>query len=328
MRFGASTIWAAAFAAIVGGGAWVASAAEPTPSTQPVTQTQLSVLSLPQGPLLLMQNADDSVYEAPTIPREDEGVNAGGVNFDLRFSYLTDYVYRGIKRSAPNGIDPAGAGGTSGNSPNLQFDGSMEFDLGKLPHPFVGVFANIFNDDPLTRFQEIRPFLGLELPLRPLTIAGGYNAYIFPDREDFNTSEVFVRVTLDDTRLFGGDRPLFSPYAYLAYDVDRYDGFYAEAGLKHDFVIEDTGITLTAVGDVAYVENRQFRALRGSASDSGFQHYDVGFIGSYSLNTLLNVPRRYGRWQVEGYLFYTDGISDRLRADTQLWGGVGFGFRY
>ncbi len=323
MRFGAWRMWAAAVAAAV----LLLMAPHPANAAEPAPQP--SPLSLPRHPLSLMQSDDESVYEMPAVPREDEGVNAGGVNFDLRVSYLTDYLYRGIKRSTPNGIDPAGTGKSSGNGPNLQFDGSFEFDLGKLPHPLVGLFSNIFNDDPLTRFQEVRPYLGLKLPLRPLTIAAGYNTYIFPDREDFNTSEVFAKVTLDDTGLFGSDRPILSPYGYIAYDLDRYDGFYCEAGITHAFAIEDTGITLTAVADIAYVaDNKQFVSLKRASSDSGFQHYDVGFIGSYSFNTLLSIPRRYGNWQLEGYLFYTDGISDRLRADTQLWGGVGFKFRY
>ena len=44
--------------------------------------------------------------------------------------------------------------------------------------------------------------------------------------------------------------------------------------------------------------------------------------------TLLNIPRRYGDWRLKGYLFYTDGIEDELRADTQLWGGMGIQFSY
>ena len=54
----------------------------------------------------------------------------------------------------------------------------------------------------------------------------------------------------------------------------------------------------------------------------------MGAIANYSLNTLLNVTRRYGEFSLQGYLFYTDGIDHDLRADTQLWGGVGINFKY
>ncbi|GIW75539.1 MAG: hypothetical protein KatS3mg104_0602 [Phycisphaerae bacterium] len=46
---------------------------------------------------------------------------------------------------------------------NLQFDGKISFDLGKLPHPFVQVFVNVAENDPVSNFQEIRPTVGVRL---------------------------------------------------------------------------------------------------------------------------------------------------------------------
>ena len=107
-----------------------------------------------------------------------------------------------------------------------------------------------------------------------------------------------------------------------AYDFDLYNGWYFEAGVKHEIIFEETGFRLTFIADVGYAyDNAQF--LRQGTDDSGFQHYDVGMIGSYSLNNLFNFSRRYGEFSLEGYLYYTDGIDDDLLADTQLWGGVG-----
>jgi hypothetical protein len=84
---------------------------------------------------------------------------------------------------------------------------------------------------------------------------------------------------------------------------------------------------LTAVADVAYVRGYQFYLRQGN-DDTGFQHYDLGLIGRYSLNTLLNIPKRYGDFSLEGYLFYTDSLDHNLRADTQIWGGMGIRFQY
>jgi hypothetical protein len=97
--------------------------------------------------------------------------------------------------------------------------------------------------------------------------------------------------------------------------------------VKHDFAFEDWGLVLTAVADVGYVSHQGFFTLKNGTS-SGFQHYDVGLIGTYSLNTLINIPHRYGQWSLKGYLYYTDGIDHNLRADTQLWGGAGIQFEY
>ena len=140
---------------------------------------------------------------------------------------------------------------------------------------------------------------------------------------------MFAKLTLDDSYFFKTDQPIFSPYVYAAYDYDLYDGWYIEAGLKHDFPIEDTGITLTALADVGcVVSNRQFTGRNDPNADTGFQHYDLGLIGTFSLNSMFNTSRRYGEFAVKGYLYYTDGIENDLLADTQLWGGIGISFKY
>jgi hypothetical protein len=280
-------------------------------------------------PVTLVDNPE-SIYAPPAPAREIDKTNEGGVNFTLDVNYLTDYVFRGIDRSEVAGINPNETGdGGSEDAPNLQFEGSLKFDLGRLPHPVIGLFANVYNDDPISRFQEVRPYIGFEWNIKPLTISAGNITYIFPERDDFNTSEVYARVELDDTLLLGrADGPVFSPYIFAAYDYDLWDGLYLEAGIKHDFPFDDIGVVLTAVADVGYAFNNEFFTAPGSSDDTGFQHYDVGLIGTYGLNPLLNIPRRYGQWQLRGYLFYTDGIDDDLRADTQVWGGVGIHFAY
>jgi hypothetical protein len=290
--------------------------------------------------LTLSQDQDrdpyESIYEPPGPPRPEDGVNNGGVNFDMRVSYLTDYVFRGIDQSERlASIDnlgnptPAAKQGHE-DAPNLQFDSFLTLNLGRLPHPVAGVFVNIYNDDPISRFQEIRPYFGFDWNLKPLRVQAGQISYVYPERENLNTQEVWASVTFDDSRLWRTERPVLAPYGYVAYDYDLYDALYAEMGVRHEFELEDTGIMLTAVADVAYVLNHDLFVDTNSpkANDTGFQHYDVGLIGSYSLNKLVGIPRRYGQWTMNGYLYYTDGINSGLRADTQVWGGVSVGFRY
>jgi hypothetical protein len=262
---------------------------------------------------------DRSVYAPPAPPRDDEGVNAGGVHIDLNVRYVTDNVFRGVDRSEVGGPEDA---------PNLQFDGRLSFDLGKLPHPFVGAFVNVYDSDPVSRFQEVRPYFGFQWNLRPFLVEAGNVTYIFPERDDLNTAEVYGRVTFDDSWLFRTDRPILSPYVYVAYDYDKYDGWYVEAGLKHEMVIEGTGLTLTGVANIAYVLDHGFFALTPNGKDTGLQHYQVGLIASYSLNHLFQLSPRYGTFTLEGYVFYDDRTSTDLRADIQIWGGMGIGFKY
>jgi hypothetical protein len=274
---------------------------------------------------LAMEPDTESVYAPPVAPREEEGINQGAVNLDLTVRYMTDYVYRGIDYGET--IPGTTFGGGAEDAPNLQFDGRILFDLGKLPHPYVGIFVNVYDSDPISRFQTVRPFFGLEWNIRPLTIDVGHQNFIYPERDDSSTAEVYGKITFDDSWLFRTEKPLLSPYVYAAYDYDLYNGYYLEGGVSHDFAIEDTGIVLTALADVAYVRGQQIYLLEGT-DDTGFQHYDLGLIGRYSLNTLLNIPKRYGDFSLEGYIYYTDSLDSQLRADTQIWGGVGIRFQY
>lgn len=269
--------------------------------------------------LALLQSDYPSVYAPPEPERDDQGVNEGGVNFTLEVRYMTDYIYRGVER-----FDNLGS---HEDSPNFQVDGSIHWDLGKLPHPFVGLFVNVFDSDPISNFQEIRPRVGFDWNLRPLLLTAGHNSYLFPDRDELETTEIFGQIQLDDSYFLKSDQPLLSPYVYAAYDYDLYEGWYFEIGVSHDFPIEDWGIVLTALAHVGYVHANEYFTRR-NGEDSGFQHYQLGLVGKYSLNTLLNMSQRYGEWSVVGYLNYTDGIDEDLQSDTQVWGGLGIGFEY
>ncbi|MDB5292262.1 MAG: hypothetical protein JWL69_3503 [Phycisphaerales bacterium] len=272
------------------------------------------------APFRLALDEPQSVYPQIAPPREDEGINAGGVNFNVDVSYLSTYVYRGIDQTT----DPM----KDKQERALQFDGKASFDLGKLPHPYVSLFVNVFNSDPISRFEEVRPSFGLDWPIKPLTFSGGYTSYIFPNRKGLDTQEAYAKITLDDSRIFHTERPLLQPYIFGAYDLDVYKGFYLEAGIRHDFVFEDIGLTLTPTADIAYVINNPLYELMPKGRTHGLQHYDVELIATYSLNHLFNTSRRYGEWSVRGYLTYTAKIDKELRGDTLIWGGVGLNFSY
>lgn len=303
----------------------------------------VALLIAPTGPApgqpvslqpLVRQEQRESVYAPPAPAREDEGLNQGAVHVALGVSYLTDYVWRGIERFE---FDPRFATIPNGNSTskedfaNIQFEGRLSFDLGKFPSPFVELFVNAAEDQQGEdqSFQEIRPTVGFDWNLRPLKFSGGHTSYIFPEDEtDANgvpeSSEIFGRLEIDDSYFFRTERPVFSPYVFAAYDYDEFEGSYIEAGGKHVFQFEDTGLTLTLNAHVAYVSG--LTEVYGDSS--GFQHYQVGLTGEYSLNQLLNFSTRYGEWSIRGYLNFTGEIDKDLHADDQLWGGAGIGFKY
>lgn len=270
-------------------------------------------------PLLLSLLQDyETVYAPPEPPQEGVGFNEGAVNTDLSVTYVTDNVFRGIER-----FDEVG---DSEDAANVQISGALSWDLGKLPHPFIGLFVNVFEDDPVSNFQELRPVVGFEWNLRPLIFSAGNTGYQFPDRDALETAEVWGRLEWDDSALFDADRPVFSPYVFAAYDYDLFEGWYLEAGIDRSFHFDEINVVLTLHGHVSYVEGIELFAAGEDLS--GFQHYQVGLTGAYSLNNLLNVSRRYGEWSLIGFINYTDNIEDEMLADTQLWGGGGIGFQY
>jgi len=277
-------------------------------------------------PSIMSAPASDvpSVYAPPEPPGENEGANNGGVNVDLTVKYLTDDVYRGVSHDRAIGGDT--------HASNFQADTKFTFNFGNFPHPYFGVFTNVADSDPVSRFQEIRPYIGVNYTLRPLIFDVSHISYIYPERERLdpspNSSEVIFKLTLDDSYYFLTPRPVLSPYVSGAYDYDRNKGWYLEAGLKHDFVFEDISCTLTTYGDVAYISNFAQQFILTSPQDSGFQHWDLGLIGDLSVTDLLKIPPRYGNLSVQGYFTYTGRFDNDVLANSVLWGGVGIHFKY
>lgn len=266
------------------------------------------------------QAIPDSVYPPPEpFVGEDPREAQTGFHFGLDVRYLTDYIWRGIER-----FDA----GRTEDEANLQFDTRIAFDLGKLPHPYVNLFVNVAENDPISSFEEVRPEVGFDWPVRPLVISAGYTSYIFPDREGIDTSEVFLKMALDDSVIFHTERPVFNPYVFGAYDFDVFQGLYLEAGLNHTLPIENTGLVFIANAHAAYVNRFDLFAADPSISSSGFQHWQVGLTAKYTLNTLLNIPDRFGKISVNGYLNYTDSIDEDIVATDQLWGGAGVSLEF
>jgi len=174
-------------------------ATDPQPILLPTTDLSGVDLTNSQiDPILADSYGDDDSVYAPANPLHDEeAVNGGGAHLDLNFSYVNRYVYRGVNHDAVS---------THSNALNLLAEGRLSFDLGDYPHPFVGVFANIYDADPLSRFQEVRPYVGFTWNLRPFLLEAGNINYIYPQRENLNIPEVYGKMTIDDALLLHKSR--------------------------------------------------------------------------------------------------------------------------
>lgn len=257
--------------------------------------------------------------EIPSQWGNQEG-NNGGAHFSLDFAYANEYVYRGVNHDAV---------ATHGNSLNLLFDGKLEFDLGQYPHPYVELFTNVYDADPLSRFQEIRPIVGADWDVRPFDVDLSEISYIYPNRETFNYPEIDLKVSLDDNLLWNTEKPVISPYVLGAFEYQKFEGWYLEFGIKHDFEFEDFGLTVTPEVNVGWISGlKQQFVFINDVRCTGWQHFELGLTITYSLNFLLNVSKKYGEFDVKGYGFYDDRLSPQITSSNAFWGGLGLGFKY
>ena len=261
----------------------------------------------------------ESVYAPPQVLDGQSGTNEGALSLEIGGRYMTDYIFRGLEIIEPPGSEDAF---------NFQLEADLTMDLGRLPDPFLRVFTNTAEGDEISRFQVIRPSVGLEWQTEMLTIAVGWQNFTYPDRDDLDTSEIFLDLQINDGVLFTEEDPIIGPFVFVAYDVDQYDGFYFAGGVRRTFELLDSNVDLTIEGLVAYVSEYSLYSVAPANDGTGFSHYQVGLKAQYNLNSLLNIAQRYGSWSAAGYLYYTDGIDDELGATTQIWGGGGIVFEY
>lgn len=292
-----------------------------------------------QVPALIPIGQPESVYAPPAPPREGDGINQGAVHLDFDLVVTTDYVWRGIERFEFDPDFPRSPGAPDPGTPdegedvaNAQLNLKLRWDLGKFPSPFIRVFVDAAEDTDQpgsSSFREIQPTLGFDWNIRPLKFSFGNTNYIFPETDfDANgvpeSGEVFARLEIDDSYFFKTERPIFAPYVFAAYDYDKFEGLYAEAGVSHTFLIEETPLAITVNGHVAYASGLSEIFI----GNGGFQHYQVGVTADYSLNQLFNFSTRFGEWSLTGFINYTGEIDEDMRVDEQLWGGGGITFKY
>jgi hypothetical protein len=314
--------------AAIAAGLSIAPIAKADDLTNPTPDTPKNFMSAVQASDVILASVVGNEAEDPFASQQpdvlpewgDQEINNGKVHFSFDFAYSNRYLYRGVDHDAV---------ASHSNSLNLLFDGKLEFDLDKYPHPYVEVFTNIYDSDPVSRFQEVRPILGVNWDVKPFDLDLSEISYIYPERESFNYPEIDFKITLDDNLILNTERPVLSPYVLGAFEYQKHEGWYVETGVKHDFVFEDWGIVVTPQACIAWISGLQQQfVFINTIKSTGWQHLEIGLNISYSLNKLLNVSTKYGEFDVKGYGFYDDKLSDQVTASNAFWGGIGLGFRY
>ena len=252
------------------------------------------------------------VYAPPMLERDDAPAadvrELLPLHGNVTIGVATDDVFRGVE------LNPSADGAHAQLSARLTLG-----DDGLGPRPFAGVVADAAGDGGFA-LQSLRPAAGVEVVGEWGTVALGHRSLLFPDG-GLDTNEVFVESAVSEYY------SLFQPFGLVAYDYDRYDGLYAEAGLRVALAkpTDNLGLNIEVVTGYA----QDYGLLAGpDGDDTGFAHYRLGVSARYGLNELLNLPRDRGEWSVLGEIGYVDGLDGRLRADTQVFGGVSLSVRF
>jgi hypothetical protein len=301
----------------------------------------VAALSLPvragaAGGWLAAEGSDPS-QAAPTAAAE--WTKPVPLSFSLRYTLVSDYIFRGINFS-----EYAGEGR---EKLNHQMTAGVEWDTGAFGSVgFTAWFEWYAAQEKLTptyggHTQEIDYTAYWKYPISPIstTVETGWIAYTFPPisgdgRTDY---EWYLKLSLDDGKLWGTPSAVLNPYLayYHGLDLARNASWW-ETGVSHDFALADCGCAgLPVLKDVTITpslvlgaQHHYFRKLGlAHRADTGLAALQYGLSVTYDLSSALGLPASAGSLTVGGFLNFSEAL-DRKAINDELYGGMTVGYSW
>ncbi len=261
------------------------------------------------------------------------------MNFSVDYTIVSDYVFRGVNLSEFSG--------EGAERPNHQLNVAVSYDTGRFGtfsvaawfEWFGGQTNPAFDSDAHGHLQEVDYTISWSFDLStiapgvPVTLETGWICYTLPQEvgDIYKTNEWYVKLSLDDSTLFGTESAVLSPYVAHYLDVDDAKGSWIEIGVSHDFplaeclgeapVLKHMTVTPSAVLGIDH------RYLPGDSTRLANLNY--GLAIAYDLTGALNVTERYGSVTVTGFANYSQGLSSSARAEAlsdEFYGGLTIGY--
>jgi len=280
----------------------------------------------------LADDADKAAASAPPKPSA-EFTKPIPLSFRVDYTLASDKVWRGVNwteyagegREKPNhflgtGVELATPVGTFGAAFWFAwFAGQDRLTPGCDDHFHEADYVAYWR----RAFQEIAT-----------TVELGWIAYTFPQitGDWHDTYEVYVKLSFDDSKLFGTKSPVLNPYIYYGLDIDMGDyGSWIELGISHNFPLASfdalknvaflKDLTITPSLGLA-IEHRYMDKFAGPGQEATRLAYiQYGLAVAYDVGKAIGLPRRYGDLNVVGYLNFNDAMREDLLND-ELYGGV------
>ncbi|MCK5114679.1 MAG: hypothetical protein KAR11_07965, partial [Phycisphaerae bacterium] len=180
------------------------------------------------------------------------------VTFSIDYTFVSDYIWRGINLSNPSRSTGA-SHNEGGRWPNQQMTLGAEVYLGKFGRVGGSIWFEWYCGQPYLTpedgsktLQEIdyTVYYGYDISQIGLDVEVGFIWYQFPRAtgDAAGTQEIYTNLSFDDSvlyRLCGLDvkDPILNPYLFIAWDLDlARGGSYYEFGLNHEFALSDMGM--------------------------------------------------------------------------------------
>jgi hypothetical protein len=293
------------------------------------------------------------------------------VSFTLDYTLASDYVWRGINRS-----EYCGEGR---EKPNHQLSVGFEIDPSQLGAPPIGRFGGAVWFEWYAGQERLTPWSGNNLQevdyqvywaydVEPIALGVevGWIAYHYPRLRDSGapppsdaayTHEVYVKLSFDDSKVFG--EPMLSPTVTYYHDVDEVQAGFLIAQISHDFplrkscgkapILKDLTITPSfalAVDhryyDKAHVGSQSptvvsvpreelivDEPLYFTAKGTRLAYLEYGLVVQYDLSGALGIPPECGACSVSGFLNFTQSLHDNSSAvQDEFWGGMSVGWEW
>ena len=273
----------------------------------------------------------DLVASLPSVTAEWE--KPLPISFGIDYSMVSDYVFRGFNYSEYPG--------EGREKLNHQLGAWVEYDTGVAGafgfytwFEFYGGQDNqIPGASPLLENDYIL-YWRYHIEQIATTVELGWCAYAYPEyKGDATTTyEIYAKLSLDDSVLFGTDAPVLNPYVSYYHDIDLLaSSGWLEIGISHTFALGDCGACsdcpflryLSITPSVALgIDHRQLGKVTGGSIGTRLATITYGLDLSFDLSSALKWPAQYGALSIGGVIYYSQSMSGKSLIRDEVWGGL------
>jgi hypothetical protein len=263
------------------------------------------------------------------------------MDFNITYTMATDYIFRGLNLSEYRG--------EGREDLNHQLTVNTELDTSRLKwnagtFGFTGWFEWFAGQEHITPgegdLQEVDYTLYWKYNIEKIwtTVELGWVAYTYPVLAgDAHTDyEWYVKLSLDDSKLFGTENGVLNPYVAYYYNLDLAENTgWLEFGVSHEFALKDLGMADVPVlkhvaitpAAVLGVDHRYYGGLGLGDKSTQLANINWTLNFAYDLSGALGMAEQYGKLSVGAFVAYSQPMQHQPLSD-EFYGGLNVGYSW